>query len=343
MGEGTAARLGSRWSALLLSMLLIGSASAADIKIASVAPDGSHWMVQMRAGADEIRMRTAGRVTIKFYPGGVMGNDQQVLRKIRVGQLQGGAFTAGGLGERYPGLNLYGIPLLFRSLDEVDAVRARLDPKLAAGLEKAGFVSFGFTEGGFANLLSNEPIHSVDEMRRKKVWVPEGDDISFLAMETMGLSPVVLPVTDVLAGLQTGLIEIAFSSPVAALVLQWHTKVKYITALPISYSCGIFAIEKGAFEALLPEDQKVVREVMTHTMGQLDREAREDNKKATEVLSKSGLQTVNVNASDVEAWRQTIAGLHPKLRGRPDIDTPLFDELLMILADYRRTHPDQAH
>ena len=87
-----------------------------------------------------------------------MGNDAQVLRKIRVGQLQGGAFTAGGLGERYPALNIYGIPFLFRSLDEVDAVRAKLDAKLIAGLEQAGFVSFGFTEGGFANLLSNEPI-----------------------------------------------------------------------------------------------------------------------------------------------------------------------------------------
>ena len=341
MGKSEATRPGRWWSAFLLSISLIGSASAADIKIASVAPDGSR-MTQMRAGADEIRARTQDRVTIKFYPGGVMGNDQQVLRKIRVGQLQGGAFTAGGLGERYGGLYLYGIPLLFRSLDEVDAVRAKLDPKIAAGLEKAGFVSFGFTEGGFANILSNEPIRSVDDMKRKKVWVPEGDEISFLAMETMGLSPVVLPVTDVLTGLQTGLIEIAFSSPVAALVLQWHTKVKYVTALPLSYSYGVFAIEKSAFDKLMPADQQVVREVMTKTMGQLDRDAREDNAKAAEVLTKSGLTTVNVNASDVEGWRRTIASLHPKLRERPNFDVPLFDELLMILADYRRAHPDQA-
>ena len=137
------------------------TANAADIKIATVAPDGSRWMQQMRAGAEEVKARTAGRVTLKFYPGGVMGNDAQVLRKIRIGQLQGGAFTAGGLAERYPGLNLYGIPLLFRSLDEVDAVRAALDPELAAGLERAGFVTFGFIEGGFANLLSNEPIRTV--------------------------------------------------------------------------------------------------------------------------------------------------------------------------------------
>ena len=199
-------RFGRSWVGFALAALCAGAAAAADIKLASVAPDGSHWIVQMRAGAEEIRMRTGGRVTFKFYPGGVMGNDAQVLRKIRAGQLHGGAFASGGLAERYSGMSLYGIPLLFRSQEEVDFVRAKIDPLMAAGLDKAGFVSFGFTEGGFANLLSNEPIHSVDEMKRKKVWVPDGDQMSFLAMQTMGLSPVVLPVTDVLTGLQTGLI-----------------------------------------------------------------------------------------------------------------------------------------
>jgi TRAP-type C4-dicarboxylate transport system substrate-binding protein len=327
---------------LLLGVLLAAAAAtanAADIKIATVAPDGSRWMQQMRAGAEEVNARTSGRVTLKFYPGGVMGNDAQVLRKVRIGQLQGGAFTAGGLAERYSGLNLYGIPLLFNSLDEIDAVRMQLDPELAAGLDRAGFVTFGFIEGGFANLLSNEPIRTVDDMRRKKVWVPEGDAISFLAMETMGLSPSVLPVTDVLTGLQTGLIEITFASPVAALVLQWHTKVKYITDLPISYSMGVFAIEKGAFTALSADDQRVVREVMGRYCQQLDREAREDNRKAADVLARSGLQAVTVNDADVLGWRKTIESIHPQLRARPDIDAALFDRLLAVLAEYRRTHP----
>jgi TRAP-type C4-dicarboxylate transport system substrate-binding protein len=332
-----------RWSYRLI-VLGVGlgtalSVSAADIKIATVAPDGSEWMKEMRAGAEQIRSRTGGRVNVKFYPGGVMGNDAQVLRKVRVGQLQGGAFTAGGLAERYPAMNLYGIPLLFRSLDEVDAVRGKLDSKLIAGLEQAGFVSFGFTEGGFANLLSNEPIRSVDDMKRKKVWVPEGDQISFIAMQEMGLSPVVLPVTDVLTGLQTGLIEIAFASPVAALVLQWHTKVKYLTTLPISYSMGAFAIEKGAFYQLSAEDQQVVREVMGQTMGKLDKAARGDNERAHETLLRSGLKAVDVDAADVESWRKTIEGLYPQLRSRPDIDPQMFDELLGVLADYRRAHP----
>jgi TRAP-type C4-dicarboxylate transport system substrate-binding protein len=327
-----------KWLGLLLAVACV-PAHAVDIKIATVAPDGSRWIQQMRAGAEEVNTRTGGRVSIKFYPGGVMGNDAQVLRKIRIGQLQGGAFTAGGLAERYGALNLYGIPLLFRSLDEIDAVRAKLDPELASGLDGAGFVTFGFIEGGFANVLANEPIHSVDDMRRKKVWVPEGDPISFMVMEALGLSPAVLPVTDVLTGLQTGLIDIAFASPVAALVLQWHTKVKYITEIPVSYSMGIFAIEKAAYSALSAADQQVVREVMTRYIGALDREARDDNRRAGEVLAKSGLETVTVNAADVEGWRNTIESIFPRLRERSDIDAEMFDRMLALLAEYRRTRP----
>jgi TRAP-type C4-dicarboxylate transport system substrate-binding protein len=160
-----------------------------------------------------------------------------------------------------------------------------------------------------------------------------------MVMEALGLSPAVLPVTDVLTGLQTGLIDIAFASPVAALVLQWHTKVKYITEIPVSYSMGIFAIEKGAYSALSAADQQIVREVMTRYIGALDREARDDNRRAAEVLARSGLQTVAVDAADVEGWRSTIESIYPRLRERSDIDTQMFDRLLALLAEYRRTQP----
>jgi TRAP-type C4-dicarboxylate transport system substrate-binding protein len=155
----------------------------------------------------------------------------------------------------------------------------------------------------------------------------------------MGLSPVVLPVTDVLTGLQTGLIEIAFASPVAALVLQWHTKVKYFTNVPVSYSMGVFAVDKGAFGQLSAEDQQTVRQVMGQTMTGLDREARDDNRRAYETLLRSGLERVDVDNASVANWRKTIEGLYPKLRTRPDLDAALFDEIVSLLADYRRSHP----
>jgi TRAP-type C4-dicarboxylate transport system substrate-binding protein len=146
-------------------------------------------------------------------------------------------------------------------------------------------------------------------------------------------------VTDVLTGLQTGLIEITFASPVVALVLQWHTKVKYITRLPVSYSYGVPAIEKEAFGHLSTDDQKVVREVMSKTLSGLDHEARMENEHAYETLLKAGLKPVEVGAGDLDAWRHTIEGMYPQLRSRPDINAELFDELQAILAEYRKAHP----
>ncbi len=320
---------------LLAVLISVGPVQAIEIKVATIAPDGSGWMREMRAGAEEIRDLTDGRVVIKFYPGGVMGNDSQVLRKIRIGQLHGGAFSGGGIADRYAGFNLYGIPLLFQSLDEVDYVRSRLDTKLQAGLADAGFVSFGFIEGGFARLMSNEPISRIEDMRRRKIWIPEGDPIGFRVLEAMGLSPVVLPPTDVLTGLQTGLLDVVAASPVVALVLQWHTKVNYVTDLPVSYILGIFAIDTRVFNRLSSADQEVVRTVMGAVMRSLDIKTRQDNRDARPVLEQAGLEFVPMNPEDIPEWRRTIEGLYPELRQRSDIDTSLLNELLALLEEYR--------
>jgi len=320
---------------LMLYMLTLPMVNAQEIKVASVAPDGSSWMRAMRAGAEEIGERTDGRVKIRFYPGGVMGDDAQILRRIRIGQLHGGAFSAGGLAQRYPALELYGIPLLFRSPDEVDYVRGQLDSELAAGLEEAGFVSFGFIEGGFAQLMSNQPIATVDDMLRRKVWIPEGDQISFLSMQALGISPVVLPVTDVLTALQTGLLDVVASSPVVALVMQWHTRVRFITNFPVVYSMGIFAIDAPTFERMSGPDQSIVREVMSRIVLDLDRAARGDGERALEVMYENGIEAINVQPSNVQSWRETIEMIYPVLRERDDIDSEFLDRLLGHLESFR--------
>ena len=337
--EQSRSRAPARWArSMALALLVVSGYAAAqtvEIKVASVAPDGSSWMREMRAGAEEIRERTDGRVAIKFYPGGIMGNDSQVLRQVRVGQLQGGAFASGGLADRYAAINLYSIPLLFRSLDEVDYVRQRMDSRLADGLERAGFVTFGFVEGGFAQMMANEPISGVEDMRRRKVWIPEGDQVNFMAMEALGLSPVVLPPTDVLTGLQTGLLDVVAASPVVALVLQWHTKVRYVTDLPVAYSMGVFALDARAFGRLSDDDQQTVRTVMEDVFGRLDEQARADNARARDVMEELGIEFVPVNSSDVMDWRTTISGIYPSLRERDEIDGEFFDELLDTLREYR--------
>jgi TRAP-type C4-dicarboxylate transport system substrate-binding protein len=322
---------------LALSLGLAGQGSAQELRIATLAPGNSQWMRDMVAGGERIRELTNGRVTLRFRAGGVAGSDAQVLRKIRIGDLQGGALTAGGLASVYPGLNTYGIPLIFESLEEVDYVRARLDEKLAAGLEKAGFVSFGFSEGGFSNLMSNFPVSHVDELRRRKIWVPDNDPISYEVLEALRLAPVPLELSDALLGLRRGLVDVVAASPVAALVLQWHTEVRFRTELPLSYSMGVFAIARDVFYSLSASDQAVVRAVITEVMTGIDNSSRDDNAEARRVMEEMGIQTVAVNRADVESWREVIEAQYPDLRRRRDIDVKLFDEMLALLDEYRST------
>lgn len=320
----------------LVGLVLVASqATAVELKIATVAPEGSRWMRDMRAAATEIAERTDDRVRIKLYGGGVMGDDKKVLRKIRIGQLHGGVFTATSLEQRYPDLNIYGLPLVFESEDEVHYVRRHLDAKLKEGLEEAGFVSFGFAGGGFARFMSTVPVRSVEDLQGKKVWVPEGDKISYRAMEALRLSPVTLPITDVLTGLQTGLIDIIASPPVAALVLQWHTKVDYLTQLPLVYTMGYLAIEKKAFGRLSAEDQAVVDEVMIRVYENFDEVNQTDSEEALEALANSGLEFIDAEQGSIERWRDPVMAVNRALADEGYLSSDLLDEVLALLEQYR--------
>ena len=322
---------------LLTALMLLagGMAQAAVLKIATVTPEGSQWMKDMRASAKEIRDRTEGRVQIKYYGGGVMGNDNKVLGKIRIGALQGGAFTPTALAAQYPDLNLYGLPLVFDSEDEAAYVRQKLDSRLKQGLEEAGFVNFGFAAGGFAIIMSNSPITSLDDLKGKRVWVPEGDAISYASMESLSLSPVTLPLTDVLTGLQTGLIDIVAISPIGALVLQWHTKVKYVTEMPLAYTLGLMAVEKKAFSRLSDSDQQVVREVMEKTYRNFDRSNLIDNRKARDALLNTGVRTVEFDESEFDRIREMMLQSNRRLGEMGKFSLDLYDEMMDYVAQYR--------
>lgn len=275
--------------AVFLLLLLPLSAGALTIKLATVVPEGSSWMVQMRKGAAEVAQKTSGRIKIKLYGGGVMGNEKSVLRKMRIGQLQGGAFTSGAMATVYPDLSLYSLPMLFNSLDEVDFVRASMDTVLKKGLEEKGYVCFGFAEGGMALMFSQQPIATLDALKGKKVWVPEGDLPSYAAMEANGLTPVTLPLTDVLTGLQTGLIDVIGSSPLAAIAFQWHTQVKYFSPTPLSYIYALLVVDAKVMKKMSPADQQVVREVFEGIYQGLDKENRLENAQAEVALLNQGL------------------------------------------------------
>ncbi len=311
------------------------AARAVTLKLATIAPEGSTWMKEMRKGAKEIKERTDGRVAIKFFGGGVMGNEKSVLRKIRIGQLHGGAFTAGGLSGTYPDLRLYGLPMVFHSFEEVDYVRSRMDQVLMDGLEKAGFVSFGFGEGGFALLMSNIPIRSLKDLKGKKVWIPRDDMVSEVGMKFLGLSPITLPITDVLTGLQTGLLDIVATSPIGAIAFQWHVKVKYLTETPLAYLYAMLAVDKRAFSRLSPADQAVMHDVMVEIYDNFNQQSRKDNQAAFEALVKHGLAPVNPSPEEVALWREQADAVNLKLKADKAFNADLYQEMKGHLVDFR--------
>jgi len=324
---------------LTIAALLIGApAFAVTLKIATVTPDGSQWMKDMRASASEIKERTEGRVLIKYYGGGVKGDDTKVLGQIRIRQLQGGAFTPSALAAQYSDLNLYGMPLVFDSVEEAAYVRSQMDARLQKGLEEAGFVNFGFATSGFANIMSATPVTTLADLKGKRVWVPEGDKISYASMEALQLNPVTLPLTDVLTGLQTGLIDIVAIPPIVALVLQWHTKVKYVTKVPLVYTFGFMAIDKKAFDSISDADKAIVTEVMTRTYKHFDKVNLADNQGAYEALLKSGIEAVKFDDEEFVKVRNLLleSNLKQGVDGAFSLD--LYREMLQHIDEYRSEH-----
>lgn len=314
-------------------------AEAQTLKLTTVVPEGSSWMVKMRAGAKEIGEKTDGRVTIKLYGGGVQGrNARQVQRKMRTGQLQGGAFTAGELAVFQPDASLYALPLMFNDIDEVQHVRGLLDNELQERMEAAGYVTFGFAGGGFAYLMSNRPLSSLEDFSGRKVWTPEGDEISFSAFKSLGIAPVMMPVTDVLTGLQTDLLDSVAVPPVGAIVFQWHTRLKYITDLPVAYVYGALIIDSKAFSRLTEADQAVVREVFGGVYSGFNAGGVAENREAMAALVDSGLELVAPDTGQVRQWREKVVESHAGQAAGGAFDQALFERMQSILADYRSAH-----
>lgn len=327
-------RDGRRIAACLtvLALTAAAGAAAADLKIATLAPEGSFWMNEVRRGAEEIERRTDGRVGFRFYPGGSMGTDQTVLRKMRIGQLHGGALLAGTLAERVPDLEVYSLPLMFRSYAEVDAARERFDDELRKRLDAAGYVSFGFIEGGFAYLMSTKPIRRAEDLRGQKAWIPEGDVLGQAILEAAGLSPVPLPLSDVLTGLQTGLVDAVAGPPVGAVALQWFTRVRHMTELPILYTYGALVVSDRAWGRISESDRAIVREVLEEVTAVLDARARRDNRDAREALVEQGVEPVDFDDQAVAEWEQIAAAATTALLERLEIDRELLEDVREAVA-----------
>jgi TRAP-type C4-dicarboxylate transport system substrate-binding protein len=323
-------------ASLALALLAAAPAGAQTLKIATIAPEGSSWMNDMRAGAEVIEEYTEGRVQVKFYGGGVQGNDKQVQRKMRTGQLHGGAFTSGGLNLFQTDADLLSLPLLFETIEEARFVRGHVEDELRRRLEEAGYVNFGLAAAGFAYMMSNKPLRTRDDLAGQKVWIPEGEDAGFAALQSLGVAPVVMPITDVMTGLQTDLLDSVAVPPVGAIVLQWHTRLDYITDVPIAYVYAALLIDRRAWERLQPADRKVVREVMEGIYRKFDKHGVADNEEAMQALLDSGLERVQPDPAEVAQWREIADRARQDLAAHGEVDPALLEQVRTLLREFRQ-------
>ena len=307
------------------------------IKIATLAPQNSEWAEKFQKGSIEIQERTENRVKLKFYWGGAQGNAKKILQKIKIRQLHGGTFSPTDFQEVYPDLNIYGLPFLFKDFDEVNYVRDRVDNQLEQGFKNLGFNTYGFAGGGFAYILSNEPIREYEDLKNKKIWLPQGDLISYEAMRSLNLLPVPLPMTDVLTGLQTGLIDIVAIPPVVALALQWHTKVSYITRVPVLYAMGFLAIDSKIINRINTDDQKVLNEVINRIYSEVDSNSQQDSENAYEALSKIGIQEIQFDSDEYQKLTDLLEEPTKKMANDGFYSLELFNEIKMYIDDFRKS------
>ncbi len=290
-------------------ILLLGLAAAppaqavTELKIATVAPSGSAWMRIFKKMKDKIEKETGGEVVLRFYAGQVAGDERDVVRKMRTGQMHGGSFTTVGLGMINPKILVLQVPMIFDTVAQLDKVRAAMREDFRKSFEEKGYVLLGWGDVGWVYVFSNNPVRSKADLKKQKFWAWQDDPLSKALLKEAGVSPRLLGLPQVYPALNTGMIDAVYNAPLACLTLQWHTKVKYYTRFPLAIGIGATVISKKAFDALKPEHQKVVLEVAEKYHDALNKRIRADNDKALGIIEKAGIKPVDVTDTERKEFR----------------------------------------
>jgi len=278
-----------------------GSADAKSqyrIKFATVAPEGSTWLKHLRGLDRDIRKKSGGELGFRIYAGGIAGDELDVLKKIRIGQIHSAAFSGVGFGQILPMVRVLDLPFLFRSYEEIDRVHRALQPLFTDKFRAKGFELLAWAEVGNVHLFSKKPIRRVNDLRGLKVWTWSGDPIAKAAFAHMGVNPIPLSYPDVATALNTGMIDTVYAPPLAALVLQWHTYLTYMTALPLAHSTGAVLISSNYYDMLPRGLARLLRTSFEAAMSNLTDALREQASETTQLMKDSGLTIVPSPSGD---------------------------------------------
>ncbi len=328
---------------LLFALLCVGTTQAAEqyvLKFATLAPPGTSWMNILDDWAKQVAHDSGGRLIFKMYPGGVAGDEPDVLRKIRFGQLQGGAFSGHGIGLIYSPARVLEMPFLYRDVQEIDYVRQHLMPEIDNGFRANNYEEIGWMEIGFVRFFSRKPINTIDDLRKCRVWMWQGDALGQAFFDATQIAPVPLSIADVYTSLSTGLIDTVPSPPLAAIAMQWFTKTTYVTNTPLFNAIGALLVDQRFFKKLPPDLQKLLKTTGTAVGERLIAETRKDNDKSIDVLKQNGFKfTMNpgdVKEAELFDMRDKAAALLAKSGYIPQ---GMFDRTRKLLEEYRAAHP----
>ena len=262
------------------------------IKFATVAPEGSTWVKSMRAIDKEIRKKSGGRLGFRIYAGGIAGDELDVLKKIRIGQIHCAAFSGVGFGHILPMVRVLDLPFLFSNEQQVDLVHRELRPFFAGEFRKKGFELLAWAEVGNVHLISKKPIRTVHDLSGLKVWTWSGDPIAKETFVAMGVNPIPLAITDVTTALNTGMIDTVYAPPLGALALQWQNYLNDMMALPLAHSTGAILVSSKYYKKLPKDLSQLLRSTLEKGMADLTTKLRDQTREAVEVLRQSGLTII---------------------------------------------------
>ncbi len=326
-------------SLLLFSQNLL--AKNYTFKFATLIPPDTAWMQQIQAWADEVKEKSNGQLVFKIYAGGVMGDEPDVLRKIRSRQLQGAFFTGYGIGRIFSPARVLEIPFLFKNTDESDYVRAHMMPDFENGFRKKGFELLGWPEVGFIHFFSKKPLSSIDDIKTHRIWLWQGDPLGEALTKAAGITPVPLSIMDVYTQLSAkhGSIDTVYNSPFGALAMQWHSKLKYASNIAMTNAIGALVVSQRFYQTLPPNLQQLLKESGKKYANKINTISRRDNQQSIALLKQSGIEFMwNWNDNEKQQMLEIRDQAAQELINTNYIPADYFSRTRSLLSTFRAKH-----
>ena len=314
--------------------------AAEEMRIATLAPSGTPWMVAMEKAAAEIADKTEGRVQVKYFPGGQQGDERDFVRKIRLGQLDGAAVTSMGLAMIDQSILVLQLPMLFENEDELDYAAGKMWPYFQKKFEKQGFRLGERGEVGWIYFFSKNKVQTMDDLRKQKLWTMADADMGTL-LERLKLRGVPLGIAEVDAALTSGRINATFSSPLGAIALQWYSKVSYMNSVPITFAMGATVYSLEAQKKISAADQKEIDVLAKRNQKKARTVIRKANEDAKKMLFKKGITLVEPDKTMVAELTAAAAAVQAEMTGKVYSK----DELDMVIKyrdEWRAKNPRAA-